>query len=186
MMTQSSYEKAESRWAALDGERQALARTVTGAKLALSMARSRNADRVPQHLREATAEFAEEAETAPHRLEAKINKDHARLRKLEQEKVPIEYERLAAARRARTNELAASMQPEHRAIIQRMTDAVQALSDAILAERELHARLKREAPLDTSAKLPNVSQILGTGALSDRDSQLWAYRAFINRLGILK
>ena len=68
--------------------------------------------------------------------------------------------------------------PRHRKIVADMVKAVERLSLAILAERELLAELKSVAPLEHSMFMPPLGQELPTGALSDCGGRLyrWARR----------
>jgi hypothetical protein len=87
---------------------------------------------------------------------------------------------------ARTEEIALALQPRHQAAVTDIARALEHLSRALAAETDVRAELGHQAPLPTSALLPDLSTDLRFGDLSRWDSAAsnWARRA--RSIGVLK
>ena len=181
------YRRAYARWSKGARRRNELTAKIDGIKLALSLTRyPGDATRVAVHLKEQAAPYFKAAEDHPKKLARELAatvKDHDELRARE---APVETDRWEAERRLETNRIARELQPAHRDAARDLAAAVEALSEAIHAERAVRAELRVRAPLAESAYLPDLGRTLGTGALSDVGAPLWRWRRQITELKILE
>lgn len=87
-----------------------------------------------------------------------------------------------AALRHETDRVARDLQPQHRAAVKAITAAVESLSVAVAAEREVRAELERRAPLPQSAYLPDMST--GFSTLDEVGSASWVFAQRLRQLHI--
>jgi hypothetical protein len=80
-------------------------------------------------------------------------------------------------RRQTSNSIAAGLQPRHRRAVADIGNALEALSRAILAERQIRDEFSRRAPEPTSRFLPDMSPAIGTLAEWDSVPAQWARAA---------
>ena len=157
----------------------------SGMRLARSMAASGDNKRVPEKLRATAHPYIKLARKRPEKISENLLDVQDELAEF----LPIffaETEAIAAAKRRETNRLAGLLQPRHRAAVREMASALEQLSRATEAEREVRAELARRAPLPTSPNLPDLSGELLLGCMFEHDGRLWSWARHIRKLGILQ
>jgi hypothetical protein len=107
-------------------------------------------------------------------------------RKIEDETLPYirEYDAWNMARRRETDRLAKLFEPKHRAAVEMIADALEALTAAIEAERSVRGELARVAPEPDSRFLPVLSPDIGI--LTDLNSTAAGWARYARQLGYLK
>ncbi len=181
------YLAAERHWRELDAARARLISEIEGGKLALSLSRSPGgAGRVPERLKKLQEPYLKLAEDDPENLAERIKRAHRDLGALRDGKASDSFEVWQGAQRRETNRIAKLLQPAHREAVVKMVKAVEALSQAIIAERAVLAELAERAPLGQSMFLPDFGCELHVGTLADYDSPLWRWARRVRELKIFK
>ena len=181
------YLAAEKHWRELDAARAQLINQIEGGKLALSLSRRPgDAGRVPERLRKLQAPYLKLAEDDPENLAERIKRAHRDLGARSDGDGESSFDAWQGAQRRETNRIARLLQPAHRATVVKMVKAVEALSQAIIAERAVLAELSERAPLGQSMYLPDLGCELYTGTLADYDSPLWRWARRVRELKIFK
>ena len=180
------YEAAARRWGKLARRRAELLERVEGITLALSLASNQgDASRVPEHLKKLAAPYQQDARNEPRRLVKRLATTNQDLAALRNGKSGESFQAWQGAMREETNRIARLLQPAHRKAVADMVKAVELLSQAIHAERDVLAELRERAPLAESAYLPDLGHVLGTDTLSDINSPLWRWGRWVRQLKIL-
>jgi hypothetical protein len=79
------------------------------------------------------------------------------------------------------------LQPKHRAAVKQLAAAVEALSAAITAEREVRDEMQASGlAANGSGYLSDCSSQLGTGTLDEWSSRASAWARDMRRLGVLR
>lgn len=131
------------------------------------------------------------------RLEQRWNGHRPKVRKLEKllettrdelediiVKVPAAGEVIAAEKSRKAAEVAAELQPAHRAAVQEIAKALEALSAAVVREVEIRAELTRRTGEICNSRLP-ILLFPGVGALDDFSSPAAAWFRMAERHGLL-
>ena len=87
------------------------------------------------------------------------------------------------ARSRGTSRLALALQSRQRAIVRKIADAVEKLSDAMAEERSLHRELARTSPNGVSAYLEHCSPAIA--GVEDHTGALFAWRKKMHNLKLL-
>ena len=177
---------ATARWSEASAKHAELIDAIDGRKLALSLAlHPEDADRVPAHLREKAEPYRRVAQRRRDRVISDLADAEIELAEYKPT-FQAEHEAYQAALRHETNRLSAILQPQHREAVVAIGAALEQLSRAIVAEREVRADLARIAPLPTSANLPDLSGDLQVGCLGDWQSPAWEWRRRCHQIGVFK
>ena len=181
----SEFEAAEARWKECRDKDRDLIEREEGLKLALTSSSSSGIDnRTPQHLRD-RAEQIVQGVRRPQELNSLLEHVHDEIADFKP-KLGAENEAWQGAQQRETNRFGALLQPRHREAVVSIGAALEALSQAILSERQVRAELVRLAPLPTSANLPDLSSTLQVGCLGDWDSPAWNWRRRCHQIGVFK
>ena len=181
----SEYQTAKARWAEIDGKFRELVEREEGIKLAVSLAKSPDEKRVPQHLRDRAAPFMKLAQ-------GRMFKRTRVLEALEDEILELapkraeESELWQQARRAETSRIALELQPRHRAAVKKIAALIENLSRAMEVESDVRAELARTAPEPESGYLPNCIGGLNFGMLSEWGSPASQWAQGMRQLKILE
>ena len=183
--TTPSLKAAEARWAEIDLKWRKMIEHRDGIRMAQSLSFDRNNQRVPQHLRDKAAPFMKQAVRRPERLDEQLADVWDEIDDFDPE-YQAERDIWNAARRRETTKLAGELQPRHRAAVEKIGEALSALSRAMEEEVEIHAELARTAPEAESALLPNCIVELVIGTLADWNSPASEWARRMRKLGILE
>lgn len=177
---------AKSDFDSLVAARDGLIERIENIRLALSLARNTSdRARVPADLLLRAEPFEAQAASDPAGLQRRLAETEADLAKIAQRIGNGAHEAYERARRREGSRIALELQLQHRAAVGAMAAALEQLSQAIEAEREVHEAFAAVSPTASSAYLPNVGVELGVGSLGDCDSPAWRWRKRIHELGIL-
>lgn len=180
----SEFEAAEARWDEINGTHTELVEREEAMRLALSLAVSKNTDRVPQHLRDKAAPHLKLAQ----RRRPKLIDALADLTEEIQDHNPVAHaarEEWERAQRAETNRIALGLQGRHRSAVKEIATALEALSRAIAAEQDCHDELRRQAPKPTSPNLPDLHSDFHDMAVSQWGSTAWHWAKCVRDLKII-
>ena len=179
------FEAAKSHWNEISAKHVELVDRTDGMRLAISFALHGIDKHTPAHLREKAKPYMRTADRRPVKFAEEIEDAETELADFKP-KLGVENEAWQAALRRETDRLGATLQPRHREAVVSIGAALEALSQAILAERQVRADLARLAPLPTSANLPDLSSTLQVGCLGDWDSPAWNWRRRCHQIGVFK
>ena len=181
---EDDWERARQRWADHSGRRAALLQQKVGRELALSIAKS---DSHPPRCSETLFAIA-----APYLAETEQDRDKAVVVYLAlceeiARSVPSWYaegQRFAGAQRTETDRRARELQPRYKKAAAELADAIDALSTALVRERNVREEL---GPLSESRCLPSIGGEIEAwvGTLEQRHGPLWTTREKIRELKIL-
>jgi hypothetical protein len=101
------------------------------------------------------------------------------------EQAPAEFQAWELARRAEADRIALELQPAHRAAALAIARAVEQLSAAIIAERQVRAEFAAFGLEPESGYLPDASSRLRAGTLAEFESNVSAWRRDMLRLGVI-
>jgi hypothetical protein len=180
----SDWDAAKARYTEKRAERERLETERRSLETALSLARnSQDADTDRcSAARQIAGEYRRLAERRPEIVEAKLRQVTYEL-----EDGAAEFQRetdvFNAAMRTESNRVARELQPTHREAVAGIISAVEALSRAVAAEREVRAEFYKRSPEPESALLPIVDGPFG--ALGEFNSLLSGYVRHVRRLGFL-
>ncbi len=184
----SEFEAAKARWAEASARHAELAERVEAMRLARNQASAKttpeNIGTMPKHLIEKAKPYARLAHRRPARAA-----DNLAVAEIELEEfLPALQEaklEWAGAQRRETNRIAAGLQPRQRVAVKAIASALEALSQAIADEQEIHDELKSAAPLPTSPNLPDLGGEFADMCVSEWGSRAWKWAQRVRKLGII-
>lgn len=181
----SDFATARARWAEIDGKFRELVEREEGIRLAVSLARSPDEKRVPQHLRDKAAPFMKLAQGRKFKLTRVLEALEDEIAELTPKRAE-ESDLWQAARRYETSRIARELQPRHRVAVKKVAKAIEALSLAMEEEMAVRAELTRTAPEPESAYLPNCVGGLNLGTLTEWGSPVSQWAQGMRQLKILE
>jgi uncharacterized protein YukE len=185
----SEFEQARARWTAFQARREQRREQVEGYEAALQLADHRLArPDAPQNdvLARRAARVLQEHPMSARRLHQQLEDVREELEAI-QGQVAAEHDLWQAALAAEHERVALTLQPRHRQAVEAIGQAVEQLSQAITAEREVREEMQATglAPLG-SALLPDCSSMLRVGTLDEWSSRASAWARDMHRIGIIR
>lgn len=181
----AEFESAKTAWTEAQTKHRELHDRLEAMELARSLASAPGAKpAMPDHLRKRAKPFLKLAT----RNREKLVRDIADLKYACEDFQPIyvaAHEAWEFAQNELTNRIAIGLQDVHQAAVKQIAEALESLSRAIAAEREVHAELGRLAPKSMSGYLPNMSNELWDFAVSEWGSKAWRWAKRARELKIL-
>jgi chromosome segregation ATPase len=181
----TAWQTAQARYRAAFETRQELMRSVEARTLALSLARNPTAAACSRtdDARKEAGPFLKIAARRPEVLEEEIR---ALGYEIEDTAKAFQAERDAynEAVRAESNRVATELAPKHQAAVRRIAKAIEELSRACSAERDIRAEFAARAPEPVSARLPPMDGVWG--CLGEANSMLSGWARVARRLGYLE
>lgn len=174
---------ARERWGGYVAKRHELVGKIEAMNLALEVARfPKDIGRAPVAVRERAGPYMNRAMRRRSRLEEDVDDVETELAAL-----PHEAEQVAwsSAQRRESDRIGALLRERHREAVRAMARALEDLSAAMAQELEVHAELRRRAPLPESPNVPDLSaELLVLGLVSDPKSPAaaWARRVRNSRV----
>jgi hypothetical protein len=172
-------DQAQAEWQAAEAKQ-------AGYKAAMLWHRASDAEREGErfdHVRKTIAKVFGGNPPAERRIPKLAEEVNEQLEELRPKWIKAQQEWQEACRRE-TSRIAISLQPQHRAAVKRLAAAVEELSRAIEQERAVHPELRKKAPLETSAYLPNCAPPIG-GGLDNPVSPLSEWARRLRKIGLL-
>lgn len=179
------FTQALQRWRAVSEKRTELLDRVDGLKFAISVGQSSESPDMPDNLRVKAEPFLATAHKRPQRAQAALEDAEDEFSNF-LPKYFAESDAFKAAQRRETNRIAMLLQPRHREAVMAMVAAVEDLSRAIAAEREVRQELRERAPLPESATLPDFSSELGLGCIYEPGGIAWRWVRRLRKIGLIK
>jgi hypothetical protein len=182
--TITEWQAAQARYRSATEERSKLLAELRSLELAASLANNPSDAQSPRTdaARRDAAEYLALAKRRPETVAEKI-RDLTYMIEDGAAAYRNEVDLYHAAMRAESNRVAAELAPAHRDTVRRVAKAIEELSRATAAERNVRAEFSRRAPEQVSARLPPLDGCWGT--LGEWGSILSAWARTARKLGYL-